>query len=328
MRTIHYHTSSIKNILTAIVLCCMFGYAINIQAQRERIRLDENWQFAFGNAASPEKDFGCGTEAFNYLTKAASVHNTGPYSSKFDASEWKHVDLPHDWIVDLPYAKDASHSHGYKTIGWKYPETSVGWYRRKFYIAAEDSGKHIAVRFDGIFRNAQVFCNGFYLGHEPSGYATQVYDLTEYLNYGAENLLTVRVDASTEEGWYYEGAGIYRDVWLEKMSLVHVAPFGTFVTSRITDSYKAADVNIEVRLSNKGLEPANCTVLNRVLDATGREVVSTQKSDITLAPKQEEVKLFYIPYIQMYILAKSWLIHILPILESGKLSLIHRKDLC
>ena len=137
-----------------------------------------------------------------------------------------------------------------KSCIWKYPETSVGWYRRKFYIAAEDSGKHIAVRFDGIFRNAQVFCNGFYLGHEPSGYATQVYDLTEYLNYGAENLLTVRVDASTEEGWYYEGAGIYRDVWLEKMSLVHVAPFGTFVTSHITDSYKAADVNIEVRLSN------------------------------------------------------------------------------
>lgn len=190
-----------------------------------------------------------------------------------------------------PFSKEASHSHGYKTVGWKYPETSVGWYRRKFYIPEGDLGKHISVRFDGIFRDAQVFCNGFYLGHEPSGYATQVYDLTEYLNYGGENLLTVRVDASTEEGWFYEGAGIYRDVWLDKMSQVHVVPFGTFVATHIDPSYKTADVNIEIRLANKGLEAADCKVVNRILDETGKEVVRTQESSTTLAPKQEEVKL-------------------------------------
>lgn len=280
--------------LLSVLLLIQFMACLSVSAQqiRESILLNNGWKFAYGHAGDMKKDFTHGTEYFTYFAKAKSFNqNQGPSSEQFNDSLWQTVSLPHDWAVDLPYSEEASHSHGYKTIGWKYPETSVGWYRRKFYIAAEDSGKHIAVRFDGIFRNAQVFCNGFYLGHEPSGYATQVYDLTEYLNYGAENLLTVRVDASTEEGWYYEGAGIYRDVWLEKMSLVHVAPFGTFVTSHITDSYKAADVNIEVRLSNKGLEPANCTVVNRVLDATGRKVVSTQKSDITLAPKQEEVKL-------------------------------------
>ena len=132
-----------------------------IAPSRERIRFDDGWEFAFGNASSPALDFGCGTEYFNYLTKAASVHNEGPYSPKFDKAkwpaEWKAVALPHDWVVDLPFAQEASHSHGYKTVGYKYPETSVGWYRKTFTVPAEDEGKHFTIRFDGIFRNADVW---------------------------------------------------------------------------------------------------------------------------------------------------------------------------
>lgn len=280
--------------LLSVLLLIQFIACLSVSAQqaREAILLSNGWKFAYGHAGDMKKDFTHGTEYFTYFAKAKSFNqNQGPSSEQFNDSTWQTVNLPHDWVVDLPFSKEASHSHGYKTVGWKYPETSVGWYRRKFYIPEKDLGKHISVRFDGIFRNAQVFCNGFYLGHEPSGYATQVYDLTEYLNYGGENLLTVRVDASTEEGWYYEGAGIYRDVWLDKMSQVHVAPFGTFITTRIDRSYQTADVNIEVCLANKGLEAAGCKVVNRILDATGKEVVRTQESSTTLAPKQEEVKL-------------------------------------
>ena len=120
----------------------------------EKINFDNNWKFAFGNAADPAKDFGCGTEYFNYLTKAASIHNEGPYSPKFDPAkwgvEWTPVTLPHDWVVDLPFSEDASHSHGYKTVGYKYPETSVGWYRKEFTIPAEDFGKHVALRLSLI----------------------------------------------------------------------------------------------------------------------------------------------------------------------------------
>lgn len=280
--------------LLSVLLLIQFIACLSVSAQqaREAILLNNGWKFAYGHAGDMKKDFTHGTEYFTYFAKAKSFNqNQGPSSEQFNDSTWQTVNLPHDWVVDLPFSKEASHSHGYKTVGWKYPETSVGWYRRKFYIPEKDLGKHISVRFDGIFRNAQVFCNGFYLGHEPSGYATQVYDLTEYLNYGGENLLTVRVDASTEEGWYYEGAGIYRDVWLDKMSQVHVAPFGTFVATHIDPSYKTADVNIEVCLANKGLEAAGCKVVNRILDATGKEVVRTQESSTTLASKQEEVKL-------------------------------------
>lgn len=280
--------------LLSVLLLIQFIACLSVSAQqaRETILLNNGWKFAYGHAGDMKKDFTHGTEYFTYFAKAKSFNqNQGPSSEQFNDSTWQTVNLPHDWVVDLPFSKEASHSHGYKTVGWKYPETSVGWYRRKFYIPEKDLGKHISVRFDGIFRNVQVFCNGFYLGHEPSGYATQVYDLTEYLNYGGENLLTVRVDASTEEGWYYEGAGIYRDVWLDKMSQVHVAPFGTFVATHIDPSYKTADVNIEIRLANKGLEAAGCKVVNRILDAAGKEVVRTQESSTTLAPKQEEVKL-------------------------------------
>jgi beta-galactosidase len=280
--------------LLSVLLLIQFIACLSVSAQqaREAILLNNGWKFAYGHAGDMKKDFTHGTEYFTYFAKAKSFNqNQGPSSEQFNDSTWQTFNLPHDWVVDLPFSKEASHSHGYKTVGWKYPETSVGWYRRKFYIPEKDLGKHISVRFDGIFRNAQVFCNGFYLGHEPGGYATQVYDLTEYLNYGGENLLTVRVDASTEEGWYYEGAGIYRDVWLDKMSQVHVAPFGTFITTRIDRSYQTADVNIEVCLANKGLEAAGCKVVNRILDATGKEVVRTQESSTTLASKQEEVKL-------------------------------------
>ena len=170
---------------------------------RETIRLDEGWKFAFGHAGDPKKDFGCGTEYFNYLTKANSIHNEGPYSLKFNDAGWQEVSVPHDWVATLPYAAVASHSHGYKTVGYKYPETSVGWYRKTISIPAGDLGKHIALRFDGIFRNARVWFNGFYMGTEPSGYATQVYDVTEYVNYGGDNLICVRADATLEEGWFY-----------------------------------------------------------------------------------------------------------------------------
>ena len=230
---------------------------LNAQNVRERIRFDEDWLFAFGNASDPAKDFGCGTEYFNYLTKAASIHNEGPYSFKFDEKkwgvEWKKVKLPHDWVVDLPFAPEASHSHGYKQVGYKYPETSVGWYRKMFNIPKEDFGKHIYLQFDGIFRDARVWVNGFYLGHEPSGYAAQVYDISEYLNYGEENLVAVRADATLEEGWFYEGAGIYRHVWLNKVSPVHVAPFGTFVYAEMKAPFDRAELTVETTVQNMGL---------------------------------------------------------------------------
>jgi len=261
-------------------------FAAEAQQVRETILLDKGWKFMMGHAALPQKDFGNGTEYFNYLTKANSIHNEGPYAQKFDDGKWLEVQLPHDWVTTLPYDWAASHSHGYKTVGWKYPETSVGWYRKVLTIPAGDLGKRLMLRFDGIFRNATVWFNGFYMGTEPSGYVTQVYDITPYVKYGEENLICVRADASLEEGWFYEGAGIYRDVWLEKMAAVSVAPFGTFVYAEMQQPYSTATLHVETEVHNASLTVRPCEVTHRLLDAEGREVAKSAPVSLTLKAKQ------------------------------------------
>lgn len=192
----------------------------------KRIPLSDGWRFAFGHAADPAKDFGCGTEYFNYLTKANSIHNEGPYSLKFDDTAWQQVSIPHDWVPTLPFSAEASHSHGYHTIGWKYPETSVGWYRKVLELdSAMLAESEVTLCFDGIFRDSRIWVNGFYVGHEESGYTRQEYEISDYLLPG-QNLICVRVDASLEEGWWYEGAGIYRPAWLD------IVPVGQAVKPR------------------------------------------------------------------------------------------------
>ena len=269
-----------------ISLSILLALGVTLQARES---FDENWKFAFGNASDPVLDFGAGTEYFNYLTKARSVHNEGPYSETFNPAkwdvEWIDVSLPHDWVVDLPFAPEASHSHGYKTVGYKYPETSVGWYRKVFEIPEEDYGKHISLQFDGIFRDAKVWVNGFYLGGEPSGYATQVYDISEYLNYGGENVVAVRADATFEEGWFYEGAGIYRHAWIDKTDKLHVAPFGTFVYADLSEPYDTAQMIVETTVENMSLQPMDYTVESKLISPDGVEISLPTVSEEGLGSK-------------------------------------------
>lgn len=265
---------------------CLQTNSAQSENVREKLRLNEGWKFALGNAADPVKDFGCGTEYFNYFTKANSIHNEGPYATKFNDSTWQEVRIPHDWVCTLPYAPEASHSHGYKTVGYKYPETSVGWYRKKIHIPQSDLGKHLALQFDGIFRNAQVWFNGFYMGIEPSGYATQVYDVTEYVNYGGDNFICVRADATLEEGWYYEGAGIYRDAWLLKSSSVSVTPFGTFVFAQLKAPYKTSTIHVKTEVNNHALKAQTCTIDQLLIDAQGRTVGEAKTIKMALNAKE------------------------------------------
>ena len=280
---------------TLIAMCCLMAVlaaqADGISPTRQRVLMDEGWQFAFGHAADPQKDFGCGTEYFNYLTKANSIHNAGPYSMKFDASGWQQVDLPHDWVVGLPFAREASHSHGYKTVGWKYPETSVGWYRKTFSIDKDDFGQHFELLFDGIFRNARVWVNGFYVGGEQSGYIPQVFDISEYLNYGDSNLVCVRVDASLEEGWFYEGAGIYRHVWLNRTAPVHVKTFGTFVHADLQEPFEQATLTIETTVGNDAASEQHFQLHHTLTDAAGNVVATTEEPLRAIKGKDEQTSL-------------------------------------
>lgn len=272
---------------TLILLFCLVSLVgANAQNQREVKLFNEGWKFHFGNASDPAKDLGHGTEYFNYFTKAASIHNEGPYSLKFQEKDWQEVKLPHDWATTLPYAPEASHSHGYHTVGFKYPETSVGWYRKTFQLNPEDKGPEYSLQFDGIFRDATIWVNGFFLGNEPSGYATQVYDITDYLNYEGENLICVRVDATFEEGWFYEGAGIYRDVWFIKTAPVHVHSFGTFIYSELKNNYTEALVTVETEVENSTHENATCSVSQVLLDAAGNKLLTMSEKSVKLNPME------------------------------------------
>jgi beta-galactosidase len=211
---------------------------------RERLLLDFGWRFALGNANDPDKDFGFG-KLSGSGTFAKSGSAGGPASPRFNDSAWRKLDLPHDWAVELPFVDNSVLvGHGAKPLGREYPETSIGWYRREFFLPESDAGRRICIEFDGIFRNAMVFFNGHYLTQNMSGYAPVALDLTDFANFGdktpppgaaanaqptGRNVLVVRVDASLDEGWFYEGAGIYRHVWLSKTEPVHITQWGTYV---------------------------------------------------------------------------------------------------
>jgi beta-galactosidase len=239
---------------------------------RERLLMDFGWRFHPGHAADPSKDFGYG--AMDRELLFAKSGDFPPVTQlDFDDSAWRAVDLPHDWAVELPF-KDTPElaDHGGKPLGRNYPETSVGWYRRVFTLAASDAEKRISVEFDGVFRNATVTLNGYFLGENLSGYAPFRFDVNDFANFGGKNVLTLRADATLGEGWFYEGAGIYRHVWLTKTGPLHLTPDGVFVRSRLQQD--TAFVSISTEIQNETEKEKLCRVLARIINAEGREVAS------------------------------------------------------
>jgi beta-galactosidase len=241
---------------------------------RERLLLDFDWRFRLGHANDPAKDFGLGARR-RELQFAKSGNFLPVARANFDDSGWRSIDLPHDWAVELPFNEaPILPNHGAKPIGREYPETSIGWYRRVFTIPAADVGKRIAVEFDGVFRDALVIFNGHYIGENLSGYVPFRFDLTDFANFGDKNVLVVRVDATLGEGWFYEGAGIYRHVWLIKTDPLHLLQWGTFVG---TDVHRqSATVFISTEVENESEKERGCRVLSRILDAEGRVVATAQ----------------------------------------------------
>jgi beta-galactosidase len=274
--TIPSLSSTTLALAIAAVLSANGGLTATLNAQllpapgRERLPMDSDWRFAFGHPSDTRKDFNHATEYFSYLAKTG--YGDGPAAADFDDRAWRTLDLPHDWAVEMPFDGRGSHSHGYKAVGRNFPDTSVGWYRKSFFIPASDLGRRIRIEFDGVYRDARVWINGHYLGNEPSGYAGFGFNLTEFLNYGGNNVLAVRADATLEEGWFYEGAGIYRHVWLVKTAPVHALPDGTFVTAEITNH--TAAVTTRTAVINESTNAALFDLEQTLVDPTGRTVSS------------------------------------------------------
>lgn len=223
------------------------------QSAREVIKLTKNWKFIL----SDQPQF-----------REPTYHD----------SAWRTLNLPHDWSIEGQFSKDNPATPG----GGALPG-GVGWYRKSFHIHPVDSGKQVYVQFDGIYRNSEVWINGHFLGKRPNGYISFAYDLTPYLRFGGENLLAVRVDNSEQpNSRWYSGSGIYRNVWLIKTDKVHVALWGTYVTTPAV-SKKEASLQIETTLENKAATARNILLKSVLINRTGEVIISVDDS-VSLPP--------------------------------------------
>ena len=299
------------------LLLVAFLFSSLLVRSQTKINFDEGWKFHFGHAGDPAKDFNYGIPAI--FSKSGKTDQTA-LAINFDDKAWRTLDLPHDWAVELPFVNTPNfdvQSHGYKPVGGLYPETSIGWYRKHFTVAKADSGIRFSIQFDGIFRNANIWVNGFFLGNNQSGYVGATYDITDYIQFDKDNVITVRVDATQYEGWFYEGAGIYRHVWLNKFNNLHFEQNGVFVYSDVKD--KSAQINIEASIQNEQLSGANFTIYSYLTDRNGKRLAQTKPQAVELASNaQTTVKQqIHLLHPRLWSLKDPYLYKVVSIIKSG-----------
>ncbi|MBE2991310.1 DUF4982 domain-containing protein [Sphingomonas sp. CFBP 13603] len=283
--------------LTAVASPALGVTVRKFSLDRRRSRLRErlaDWRFALGHAADLERDFGFGRNQRTFAKAGATTSDAA--MAAFDDSSWQQVRIPHDWAVALPFAppaapaskdtEDAVAAHGFKAIGRQHPGNSIGWYRCPIAISAADRGRRLWLEFDGVFRNCLVFVNGHIVGRNDSGYAPFRVEIDDFLNFDAregdgKNVITVRVDATLGEGWFYEGAGIYRHVDLVRADPVHIPQWGTVVRSDVQEV--GAQVRVATEIVNTGDTPVNGILRQRVIGPDRRPVAQVPDSAFMLA---------------------------------------------
>jgi beta-galactosidase len=251
---------SVAQLLIGVIL--LAGSAFCADLPRERLLMDFRWKFHLGDQWGLDDHF------------AKAGQSEGPAALKFNDAAWRTVDLPHDWAAELPFDETANYDHGYKPLGPGFSTNSIGWYRREFTLPKEDEGKRLWLEFDGVYRDCRVFVNGFRVAHHESGYNSFRCDISDVANYGGKNVVAVRVDASEFEGWFYEGAGIYRHVWLVKTAPVVIAPDGIFVYSQFPNNVpgKNVEIHMETRLTNAQTNSAKATVAQEIIAPGGKSI--------------------------------------------------------
>ena len=207
--------------------------------------------------------------------------NIAYVKSDFDDSEWRHLNLPHDWAIEGPFNIDYNGSTG------KLPYWGIRWYRKTLELSQDDAGKQIYLDIDGAMSYASVWCNGQYVGGWPYGYASFRLDLTPYIKAGQKNVLAVRLDNPDDTSRWYPGSGIYRNVWLVKTSPVHVEQWGTFVRNQQVDSEIAVmemGVNIENHAGKDVQVKLQTSVYLQGKDGrpVGEEVTQSMTKDIAI----------------------------------------------
>lgn len=238
---------------------------------REKINLDMNWLFHKGDLV------------LEYPKDKMPVYNSskteralwGPAYQFFDTEDpksgkWENVNIPHDYIIEQIPSQDYNEALGF----FDYPNA---WYRKKFMLSKEDMKKRITLLFDGVATNATVYVNGCLMKHNFCGYTTFEVDITDVAKFDEENTIAVYVNTSNHEGWWYEGAGIYRHVWLIKTSMISVDLWGVFAKPmyKKNDNW---DVLTEVTIRNDYFKRKSITIKGEILDAEGNIIAFNSKS--------------------------------------------------
>lgn len=306
-----------------LILISCLGLNFTVATAQEKISLDENWRFHFGNSSNPDKDFDYGK---TLLFHKSNVYETTIVNPKFIDTAWSKVNVPHDWLVELPFIQSTTHamdSHGYKPIGATYPETSIGWYRKHFSVNKKDNAKRFELQFDGIYRNAEIWLNGFYVGTNFSGYLGNSYDVSDYINFEGDNLIVVRVDATQSEGWFYEGAGIYRHVWLNITDKLFIPDGGLYVHSAVNE--KNAIVNIETTVQNNNLNTSNGSVYSYFTDRNGKILAKTSEQKITVGSNKDFTikQKLNLNNVNLWSLENPYLYKVISVVKSGN-QIVHQ----
>lgn len=272
----------IRSLIVLIGLLC--GACSTLQSSesapgaspRDQSRIDADWLFHLGDISPDDQVI----------------------SATYDDAQWQRVHLPHDYGLEGKYDEKNQRNHGYLPF-------EVGWYRKHLVIPASDRDKVVRLDFDGVFRDTQVWLNGKLLGKHEGGYAPFSFDISKLAHYGEDNVIAVRVDPRQFEGWWYEGAGIYRHVYLTALSPVHIAQYGTYVISKVPGGEKGADtegdLTIQTTLENSSGTAANCSVMSEIVGPDGASV-ATSKSDHTVPAggEQDVVQHVAIPHPQLW----------------------------
>jgi beta-galactosidase len=226
----------------------------------ERLSLDKGWRFHLGDIPFPVIT---GHEASYDNAKAGKAW--GAAAPEYDDTSWRVLDLPHDWVVEGPFDKDANLSQGYRPRGFS-------WYRRSFKLPLSDKGRDLEIQFDGVATHCTVWVNGIVAARNWCGYTSFQIDLTPFARFGDDvNTIAVQVDANAMEGWWYEGGGIYRHTWLVKRNPVHVITDGIYANP-VQGADGSWTLPVEATVTNSGHEPAEVHVDSVLTDAAGHEV--------------------------------------------------------
>lgn len=253
-----------KRIFTCLITgFLLFGYAKAQTQLGSAMNFDNDWRFHLGGFLGAEQP-------------------------DLNDSKWREVDLPHDWsIEDRPGTRSPFNKDAISQVNEGFTTQGTAWYRKTFTEPANNRGKHVILQFDGVYMNSDVYVNGMHMGNHPYGYTSFYYDITKALKFGEKNVIAVEVKNEGQNSRWYSGSGIYRHIWLKIVDPVHIAQWGTYITTPEVNEL-SAKINIKTQVINEGNAGATLKIITRFLSPDGIEAGKVERTLTLEAGEKKE----------------------------------------